>query len=125
MSEKTLQLALDFIESEKQFHLGFLPTEQSNQLTKNLDKEFASGTIAGVKNLQCVDRNVLAMAKRIFVSDQFRKLVDAGEKNLRSHRTAQHSARMYVAGLLRQDIWRGTIRRSGLQHHDGRRLCPG
>ena len=41
MSEKAKLQALDFIENEKQFHLGFLPTEQSNPLTKNLDKELA------------------------------------------------------------------------------------
>ena len=84
MSEKALQLALDFIENEKQFHLGFLPTEQSNPLTKHLDKEFARATVDGVKNLQSVDRNVLAMAKRIFASDQFRKLVESGEKTVRN-----------------------------------------
>ena len=84
MSEKSKQLALDFIENEKQFHLGFLPTEQSSPLTKNLDREFARATVDGVKNLQSVDRNVLAMAKRIFASEQFRKLVDSGEKTIRN-----------------------------------------
>ena len=83
MSEKSKRLALDFIENEKQFHLGFLPTEQSNPLTKNLDKEFAHATADGVKNLQSVDRNVLAMAKRIFASEEFRTLVDAGVKTIR------------------------------------------
>ena len=84
MSEKSKLLALDFIENEKQFHLGFLPTEQSSPLTKNLDREFARSTADGVKNLQLVDRNVAAMAKRIFASEQFRRLVDAGEKTVRS-----------------------------------------
>ena len=84
MSEKSLQRALDFIENEKQFHLGFLPTEQSSPLTRNLDKEFARSTMDGVKNLQSVDRNVLAMAKRIFVSEPFLKLTDSAEKTLRN-----------------------------------------
>ena len=44
MSEKSKLQALDFIENEKQFHLGFLPTEQSSPLTKNLDREFARST---------------------------------------------------------------------------------
>ncbi len=83
MSEKSKLLALDFIENEKQFHLGFLPTEQSSPLTKNLDREFARSAADGVKNLQLVDRNVAAMAKRIFASEQFRRLVDAGEKTIR------------------------------------------
>lgn len=84
MSEKSKLLALDFIENEKQFHLGFLPTEQSNPLTKNLDREFARSSADGVKNLQSVDRNVLAMAKRIFASEEFRKLTDNGVKTIRS-----------------------------------------
>ena len=65
MSEKALKQAMDFMENEKQFHLGFLPTEQSNPLTRNLDREFAKSSVDGVKNLQSVDRNVLVMAKRI------------------------------------------------------------
>ena len=60
MSNSALAAARNFIEHEKQFHLGFLPTEQSSPLTKNLDKEFARGSIYGVANLQSVDRNVLA-----------------------------------------------------------------
>lgn len=84
MSEKALKQAMDFMENEKQFHLGFLPTEQSSPLTRNLDREFAKSSVDGVKNLQSVDRNVLAMAKRIFASPEFRKLVDSGEKTIRN-----------------------------------------
>ena len=84
MSENSERQALNFIENEKQFHLGFLPTEQSSPLTRNLDREFARSTADGVKNLQQVDRNVAAMAKRIFGSEQFRKLVDSGEKTIRN-----------------------------------------
>jgi len=83
MSEKSLRQALDFIENEKQFHLGFLPTEQSSPLTRHLDREFARSSVDGVKNLQSVDRNVLAMAKWIFASEQFRKLVESGVKTIR------------------------------------------
>lgn len=84
MSEKALKNAMDFMENEKQFHLGFLPTEQSNPLTKNLDREFAASTVEGVKCLQRVDRNVLEMAKRIFRSKEFEKLVSDGMETLRS-----------------------------------------
>ncbi|MBE6367564.1 MAG: sugar phosphate isomerase [Lentisphaerae bacterium] len=84
MSNSALAAARNFIEHEKQFHLGFLPTEQSSPLTKNLDKEFARGSIYGVANLQSVDRNVLAMARKIFASAEFAKLVAAGEKVIRS-----------------------------------------
>ncbi len=74
MSTQARKNAEDFLNLEKQFHLGFLPTEQSNPLTVNLDKEFARGSVYGVKNLQSVDRNVLAMAKNVLASDKFRKL---------------------------------------------------
>ena len=68
MSETSRRAAMDFMENEKQFHLGFLPTEQSNPMTKNLDKEFAAATTRGVSNLQSVDRKVLEMAKKVFAS---------------------------------------------------------
>ncbi len=84
MSEKALKRAMDFMENEKQFHLGFLPTEQSNPLTKNLDREFASATGNGVKCLQRVDRNVSDMAKRIFRGKEFKKLVSDGVETLRN-----------------------------------------
>ena len=74
MSETSRRAAMDFMENEKQFHLGFLPTEQSNPMTKNLDKEFAAATTRGVSNLQSVDRKVLEMAKKVFASKEFAKL---------------------------------------------------
>ena len=83
MSTSAIQAAMDFMENEKQFHLGFLPTEQSSPLTRELDKKFAVSNEEGVKNLQSVDRNVAAMAKRIFASAEFAKLVETGEKVLR------------------------------------------
>ena len=33
-----------FITEEQQFHLGFLPTEQSNPLTKSLSSDYAEDT---------------------------------------------------------------------------------
>ncbi|MBE6389651.1 MAG: sugar phosphate isomerase [Lentisphaerae bacterium] len=84
MSENAIKAAMNFMENEKQFHLGFLPTEQSNPMTGNMDKEFAASTAAGVRNLQSVDRNVLTMAKKVFASKEFAKLVDTGEKVLRN-----------------------------------------
>ena len=75
MSETSRKAALDFMENEKQFHLGFLPTEQSNPMTKHLDAEFAAATCRGVSNLQSVDRKVLEMAQKVFASKEFAKLV--------------------------------------------------
>ena len=72
-----LEKARQFEFEEKAFHLGFLPTEQSNALTAGLDKEFARSTAAGVRNLQSVDRNVAVMAQKIFASAEFAQLCDA------------------------------------------------
>jgi len=69
--------AKHFEENEKPFHLGFLPTEQSNPLTAHLDQEFGKSIAAGIRNLQLVDRNVLAMAEKIFASAEFAALTDA------------------------------------------------
>ena len=84
MSENSIRLAVDFMENETQFHLGFLPTEQSSPLTKDLDKRFAASCIEGVRCLQNVDNNVLEMARRIFKSAEFAKLVETGKKTLAS-----------------------------------------
>ena len=82
MSEESDRQAVNFMENETQFHLGFLPTEQSSPLTRNLDREFASGSGNGVRCLQRVDRNVLEMAGRIFRSEAFRRLVESGKKTI-------------------------------------------
>ena len=108
MNQKALELAENFIENEKQFHLGFLPTEQSNPLTRNLDREFARSSVDGVKNLQEVDRNVLAMAKRVFSSEEFRKLVADGVN------TVLHGGKIVFSGcgatgrlsILLECMWR-------------------
>jgi len=82
-SETVLRQAMDFMENEKQFHLGFLPTEQSNPLSRTLEADFRVSPERGVATLQRVDREVLAMAERVLASDEFRRLVEAGEKTVR------------------------------------------
>jgi len=72
-----IEKAYDFEFNETAFHLGFLPTEQSNPITANLDKQFASSIEDGVKLLLRVDRNVLAMAKTILYSGEFTEMVSA------------------------------------------------
>ena len=52
--------ARDFIDNEKQFHLGFLPTEQSNPITATLEEDFKRSTLAGVQCLQRGDRQAAA-----------------------------------------------------------------
>ncbi|MBR2642131.1 MAG: sugar phosphate isomerase [Lentisphaeria bacterium] len=75
-----LEKARDFVENEKPFHLGFLPTEQSNPLTRGMDKVFAGSPADGVRMLQRVDRNVLEMAKKVFASEAFADFVATGTR---------------------------------------------
>ena len=86
MSETAVANAEHFIHNETQFHLGFLPTEQSNPLTKTLESDFQSSTEQGVRTLQRADRSVLAMVERIFRSSEYAELVQKGEQAIRNGR---------------------------------------
>ena len=79
-----LEKAHDFVENEKPFHLGFLPTEQSNPQTRGMDKVFANSPADGVRMLQSVDRNVLEMARKVFASDGFVDFVSTGTAVIRN-----------------------------------------
>ena len=69
--------ARDFIDNEKQFHLGFLPTEQSNPITATLEEDFRRSTLAGIQCLQRGDRQMPITMRHVFASSQFRALVDS------------------------------------------------
>ena len=69
--------ARDFIDNEKQFHLGFLPTEQSNPITATLEDDFKRSTLAGVQCLQRGDRQIPITMRHVFASHGFAKLVDS------------------------------------------------
>ena len=84
MSETAIANADHFIHHETQFHLGFLPTEQSNPLTKSLESDFRTSTEQGIRTLQRADRSVLAMAEKIFRSDKYHDLVRKGENTIRN-----------------------------------------
>ena len=98
----------DFITNERQFHLGFLPTEQSNPLTRSMEKDFKTSTVAGVRTLQRADRPVLEMAKRVWQSPEFAKLVADGIS------TVENGGRIVFSGcgatgrlsILLESMWR-------------------
>ena len=71
------QRARDFIDNEKQFQLGFLPTEQSNPITATLEEDFKRSTLAGVQCLQRGDRQMPITMRHVFASPEFAKLVDS------------------------------------------------
>jgi N-acetylmuramic acid 6-phosphate etherase len=72
--------AIDFLENEKQFHLGMLPTEQSNPKTKGLDKVFENSTESGVEMLFSVDEDIIPMAEKIFAGKEFAMMLEDSYK---------------------------------------------
>ena len=81
-SEAVKAKARDFIDNEKQFHLGFLPTEQSNPITATLEEDFKRSTLAGVQCLQRGDRQIPITMRHVFAGEKFEKLVDSMVKTL-------------------------------------------
>ena len=77
VSESAKAKARDFIDNEKQFQLGFLPTEQSNPITATLEEDFKRSTLAGVQCLQRGDRQIAITMRHVFASPEFRALVDS------------------------------------------------
>lgn len=66
--------ARDFIDNEKQFHLGAIPTEQSNPLTRGLSAKIRRDTSAGVKLILDADRYIPEVSLKCFESAEFKKL---------------------------------------------------
>lgn len=66
-----------FLENEKQFHLGFLPTEQPHPITKNLEKTTLKNTSAGVKLMLKVDKIMLSSIEKVLSGGEFQKLSDS------------------------------------------------
>ncbi|GJM27451.1 MAG: hypothetical protein DHS20C17_00860 [Cyclobacteriaceae bacterium] len=78
MKEKAQKEAEKFLNKEKQFHLGVLPTEQSNPKTHNLDSTFNSNPSEGARMLLSVDWDVHKMAERVLLEQEYHTLVDTG-----------------------------------------------
>ena len=77
MSDAIRKRARDFIDNEKQFQLGFLPTEQSNPITATLEDDFKRSTLAGVQCLQRGDRQMPITMRHVFAGRRFAALVDS------------------------------------------------
>ena len=75
---KAQQEAENFLNNEKQFHLGMLPTEQSNPKTRDIDLTFEKNPANGVATLLSVDRDIQTMASKILKGNEFGEMVNAG-----------------------------------------------
>ena len=69
------QASKDFIDNEKQFHLGVIPTEQSNSLTVGLSDAIKKDTAEGIKVIYSADGNISKVAKTNFDSPEFKNMV--------------------------------------------------
>jgi N-acetylmuramic acid 6-phosphate etherase len=74
----------DFLENETQFHLGMLPTEQSNPKTKGLDTVFEDRTEAGVDLLFSVDEDIVPMAEKVLGGEAFALMLGSAYRALTS-----------------------------------------
>lgn len=66
----------NFLENEKQFHLGVIPTEQPNPKTRNLSAAIAKDTQAGVKMILSCDSEIAKVASSAFDTPEFKRFVD-------------------------------------------------
>ena len=90
-SEAVKAKARDFIDNEKQFHLGFLPTEQSNPITATLEEDFKRSTLAGVQCLQRGDRQIPITMRHVFAGEKFEKLVGSMVKTLQAPKVRRNA----------------------------------
>jgi len=74
------QDAEQFLQHEKQFHLGALPTEQAHPATRGLAEVLARDLVAGIRLLQSVDADVTTAAARAFASPAYQELRTALDK---------------------------------------------
>ena len=77
ITDAARERARDVIDNEKQFQLGFLPTEQSNPITATLEEDFKRSTLAGVQCLQRGDRQMPITMRHVFAGRRFAALVDS------------------------------------------------
>ncbi len=106
--------ARDFIDNEKQFHLGFLPTEQSNPITATLEEDFRRSTLAGVQCLQRGDRQIPITMRHVFAGARFEKLVSSMVDTLKAPKGRIIFSGCGATGrlsILLESIWRDFFHR--------------
>ena len=89
--ETAREQALHFIKDETQFHLGYLPTEQSHPKTRGLSQALQKDTAQGLRLLLSVDDDIPPVAKRVIASAEFARLRVAIKTALDNNRTIYFS----------------------------------
>ena len=122
ISQDAKSKAWNFIGNEKQFQLGFLPTEQSNPITATLEEDFKRSTLAGVQCLQRGDRQIPIAMRHVFASTEFKSLVDSMVSTLTTPNSSTHNSqppRIIFSGcgatgrlsILLESMWRDFFHR--------------
>jgi N-acetylmuramic acid 6-phosphate etherase len=75
--QETHRKAQHFIDDESQFHLGVLPTEQSNPKTAGLAERAQEDLSAAIRMLQAADDAIPPKAAQVLASGEFQRLVGA------------------------------------------------
>lgn len=123
-SEAVRAKARDFIDNERQFHLGFLPTERSNPVTATLEEDFGRSVLAGVQCLQRADRQMPIVLRHVLAGREYRKLVEAMVAMLKSPK-----GRMIFSGcgatgrlsIVLESMWRDFFHRRAGELTDAER----
>ena len=114
VSEAVRAKARQFVEDEKPFHLGFLPTEQSNPITATLEEDFRRSTLAGVQCLQRADRQIPITMRHVFASDEFERLVASMAETVKGGKGRIVFSGCGATGrlaILLESMWRDFFRR--------------
>lgn len=86
------EAAKDFIENEKQFHLGVIPTEQSNPRTRNLSSTIAKDTKEGIKMILSADTDIPSVVAKAFETLEFKRLIDDVKRVIDERKTVLFSS---------------------------------
>jgi len=70
------EAAKNFLENEKQFHLGVIPTEQSNPRTRNLSATIKKDTAKGVQMILSADLDIAPVTAESFKTPEFKRFLD-------------------------------------------------
>jgi N-acetylmuramic acid 6-phosphate etherase len=108
MNISAQKAAKHFLEHETQFHLGVLPTEQSNPKTRLLEQTFSENTAAGIEMLLSIDRDVASMAHKVMTSEPYQKMLES------AYQTITNGGRIIFSGcgatgrlsILLESMWR-------------------
>ncbi len=106
--EQARALAHEFVTKETPFHLGALPTEGSHPITRNFSDTIERDTVEGVKLLLAVDGDLAPVARRVFRSEEYSRLVAAILESARGRRRICFSGCGSTGRLamLLEEMWR-------------------